>query len=276
MKHFLLSCVNYNSYNELVNYLKSIDEAAEQAKELVHVDVVISDNSINKKIIDTSGFTSINCQTFLNENVGYLGAALSLINQADISQYDFVIISNVDLKLSTAFFNNIISIDLTDKGINISNIGWISPRIFTEKYQKDESPLMIKRPTKFKLILLEWLYRIDFLEGLYIYFHQFRHRERKYLSSQSSCEIYAGHGSLMIFTQMFFLQNQKLVFPSFMYAEEIYFAELVRLTNLKTVYIPGVYVENIGNVSTTFLGYKKRCSMNLKSLSTVRKMFFTI
>jgi len=275
MKHFLLSCVNYNSYNELVNYLKSIDEAAEQAKELVHVDVVISDNSINKKKIDTSGYTSINCQTFLNENIGYLGAALSLINQADISQYDFVIISNVDLKLSTAFFKNIINIDLTDKGINISNIGWISPRIFTTKSQKDESPLMIKRPTKFKLILLEWLYRIDFLEGLYIYFHQFRHRERKYLSSQSSCEIYAGHGSLMIFTKMFFLQNQKLVFPSFMYAEEIYFAELVRLTNLKTVYIPGVYVENIGNVSTTFLGYKKRCSMNLKSLSTVRKMFFT-
>ena len=275
MKHILLSCVNYNSYIELVDYLQSIDDAAEQVKELVRVDVVISDNSINKKKINTSGYTSINCRIFLNENIGYLGGALSSINLSDLSNYDFVIISNVDLKLSTSFFLNIINIDLTDRGLDITNIGWITPRIFTPKTQKDENPLMLKRPTKTKLILLELLYKMDFLEGLYVYFYGFRHRERKYLSSQSSCEIYAGHGSLMIFTQKFFLQNKNLVFPSFMYMEEIYFAELVRLSDLKTVYIPSIYVESIGNVSTGFLGYKKRCSMSLDSLSKIRKMFFS-
>jgi len=64
MKYILLSCVNYNSYNELVDYLQSINEAAAYAKEVVFIDVVISDNSIIKTTINTSIYTSINCCIF--------------------------------------------------------------------------------------------------------------------------------------------------------------------------------------------------------------------
>lgn len=267
MKHILLSCVNYNSYNELVDYLQSINEAAEQAKEVVRIDVLISDNSIKKTIINASGYTSINCRIFLNENIGYLGGALSSINQSDVSQYDFVIISNVDLKLSVTFFLDVINSDL-------NNIGWITPRIFTPKTHKDENPFMIERPSKIKLMLQLLLYKQAFIYSLYAYFSKFRHRERKHLAKQPSCKIYAGHGSLMIFTKSFIMQNLNLEFPAFMYGEEIFFAELLRLSHLETIYVPNIYVENIGKVSTRLLSYKRLCSMNLESLSKLRKMYF--
>jgi len=58
-----------------------------------------------------------------------------------------------------------------------------------------------------------------------------------------SCKIYAGHGSIMIFTKAFMMKNLDLEFPAFMYGEEIFFAELVRLSHLETIYVPNIYVE---------------------------------
>lgn len=60
-----------------------------------------------------------------------------------------------------------------------------------------------------------------------------------------------------------------------MYGEEIYFAELVRQSHLTTEYYPQLVVNNIGNVSTRFLGNKRKCQMSKVSLSAIRHLFFT-
>ena len=55
---------------------------------------------------------------------------------------------------------------------------------------------------------------------------------------------------------------------------EIYFAELVRKSHLKSEYYPQLVVNNIGNVSTQFLGNKRKCQMSKVSLSAIRQLYF--
>ena len=64
------------------------------------------------------------------------------------------------------------------------------------------------------------------------------------------CAIYAGHGSFMLFTNAFVQHYPALQFPGFMYAEEIFFAELVRIAQLKVIYTPQLRIHNIGNINT--------------------------
>ena len=56
---------------------------------------------------------------------------------------------------------------------------------------------------------------------------------------------------------------------------EIYFVDVVRQSHLTTEYYPQLVVNNIGNVSTRFLGNKRKCQMSKVSLSAIRHLFFT-
>ena len=64
-------------------------------------------------------------------------------------------------------------------------------------------------------------------------------------------DVYAGHGSFMIFTKAFFLKKPKLQYPVFLFGEEIYFAELMRSYSLKVTYIPRLKVFDKEHISTS-------------------------
>ena len=89
-----------------------------------------------------------------------------------------------------------------------------------------------------------------------------------------SCTIYAGHGSFMLFTKEFIAQYDDLQFPTFLYGEEIFFAELIRAANLKVLYAPTLLINNTGNVSTGRVSLKQRSQWSIESLLAIYNTYF--
>lgn len=272
MKKIAFLCVNYNSYKELDDYLQSISLAATFAVEQLMVDVAVVDNSTTNIQPIREQYDNIKLRLFpFHENLGYMGGAtkaLDILGKEVVCSYDFVIISNVDLKLSPSFFTELLV-------VNTDNVGWIVPRIFTPKRETDENPQMLARPSRFKYYLSRYIYILPFIHSLYAYFGRFRYEDKKHLSLDVlPIDIYAGHGSIMIFTQTFIKTLADFVYPMFLYGEEIFFAEKIRANQLRTVFYPAIYVENVGNVSTSLLSDKTKCKYMYKANSYNYKTFF--
>ncbi len=271
-KSILFLCVNYNSYDELNNYLFSIEKAYTNYKDELKIDVLVADNTVDGHgLIDYSELKSVTVDLKpYHENLGYLGAIMRLINDKgaeSVKSYDFVIMSNVDLLLTETFFMSLLS-----AGINISKVGWVAPKIISLAENKDRNPKILKRPSKERLekILVMFKYPI-----LYRIYYDFIYKLRnKKLQTISDNRIYAGHGSMMIFTNAFMLENIAFRFPCFLFGEELFFGELVRLSNLDVIYVPEIIVHDIDHVSTSKLKRSNYCKMNYESLKELIKIYW--
>lgn len=243
MKKYLLICVTYHSDEALHVFVESVHRAAERVKGKIQIDIEIADNS--------------------KENLGYLGGALPIYN-AKAQNYDFVSISNVDLELASDFFEQLIQID-------VRKTGWIAPDIYTDKMNRHENPYMMLRPTKRNFYIWNIIYSCTWIYRLYYCLYRLKNRQR---TIYPKGEIYAGHGSFMLFTKAFVEQNPNLHFPAFMYGEEIWFAELVRLASLNVIYMPDMHIANIGQLSTGLVSQKQKSQWSKDSLCAIYKRFF--
>ena len=243
MKKILLICVNYKSDDMLQKFVESIHRAETAVKEHLQIDIQVADNSEN--------------------NVGYMGGALEIYNK-QASDYDFVSISNVDLTLTSNFFEKLLTIDT-------QHIGWIAPDIYTQKIDRHENPYFLSRPTKCHFIIWDIIYSCTIIYRIYYSLHLLKNRKK---TIYPTCYIYAGHGSFMLFTKAFVQQNPELHFPGFMYGEEIFMAELVRAAQLKVIYTPTLQIHNIGNINTSLINQAQKSKWSKNSLRAIYKQFF--
>lgn len=244
MKKYLLICVTYHSDEALHAFVESIHRAAERVKGNLQVDIEIADNG--------------------KQNLGYLGGALPIYN-AKAQGYDFVSISNVDIELAPDFFEQLLKIDVT-------NIGWLAPDIYTDKINHHENPYMLTRPTKRNFRIWSIIYSCTWIYRIYYRLHLLKNKQQKVYPE---CTIYAGHGSFMLFTKAFVQEYPVLQFPGFMYAEEIFFAELVRRAQQHVLYTPALHIGNTGNINTGKINQKQKSAWNKESLRAIYKQFFT-
>ena len=98
--------------------------------------------------------------------------------------------------------------------------------------------------------------------------------KNKYAKVYPAGDIYAGHGSFMLFTKTFVENNPDLHFPGFMYSEEIFMAELVRNARLNVRYCPTLHIANIGNISTGLINQSRKSRWSKESLRAIYKQFF--
>ena len=243
MKKYLLICVTYHSNKELQAFLESVRYAAKVVEGQMTVDIKVADNSAN--------------------NLGYFGGALQIYNRY-AQDYDYVSISNVDLQLEPDFFEKLLAIDTND-------VGWIAPDIYTDKLDRHENPYMLSRPTKLNFFIWNIIYSNTWIYRMYHALYLLKNKKSKIYPA---CDIYAGHGSFMLFTKAFVLSNLELHFPGFMYGEEIYMAELVRKAQLKVSYCPTLRIANIGNINTGSIEQKLKSQWSKESLRAIKHMFF--
>ncbi len=243
MKKYLLIGVNYKSDEALQQFVESVQHAAKAVEGQVTVDITIADNSEN--------------------NLGYLGGALQIYN-AKAKEHDFVSISNVDLRMAEDFFEKLLAIDTTD-------IGWIAPDIYTTKIDRHENPYMLSRPTKRNFRIWRMIYSNTLIYSLYHKLYLLKSTKKPIYPA---CDIYAGHGSFMLFTKAFVNKNAELHFPSFMYGEEIYMAELVRKAQLKVSYCPTLHIANTGNISTGLINQTQKSKWSKESLHALYTTYF--
>lgn len=243
MKKYLLICVSYKSDEALHTFVESVHRAAKAVENKMIVDIKIADNS--------------------EHNLGYFGGASQVYNTL-AKDYDFVSISNVDLKLAPDFFEQLLQIDTT-------GIGWIAPDIYTDKIDRHENPNMLKRPEKCNFFIWNIIYSSTWIYRLYYRLHLLKSKKAKIYPA---CHIYAGHGSFMLFTMAFVQKNPDIHFPGFMYGEEIYMAELVRKAHLNVVYCPALHIANTGNISTGLINQAQKSRWSKESLLAIYKQFF--
>ena len=243
MKKFLLICVTYHSDKELQVFMESVQRAQKRVNGIMQVDIEVADNG--------------------QDNRGYLGGALPIYT-AKAQDYDYVSISNVDLELAEDFFEQLLTVDT-------KNIGWIAPDIYTDKINRHENPYMFARPTKRNFAIWDIIYSSTLIYRLYHRLYLLKNKKTKVFPR---CQIYAGHGSFMLFTRSFVEQNPEIHFPTFMYGEEIWFAELTRSAQLTVQYIPTLRIANIGNISTGLINQSQKSKWCKESLLAIYKQFF--
>ena len=245
MVKILIVCVNYNSYPELRNYLSSIETSLVTNSLSCRVDVWVADNSSEKEVVDTTQYKHICVQVKSLNNLGYLGGAAAVINNLpNLADYDFVIISNVDILFTDTTIAGIVKKQVS------SDVLWLSPRLYSIKYGVNLHVEKRYRPSKRKMYLYRFLYQYPLLRRVQHYFAVRKYKNENYMNSSLDVEIYSGCGSCFILTKEYFRVFPKLNYPLFLYGEEMYLAELIHSVNRKVIYCPMICIQVIGGVST--------------------------
>ena len=261
----LIVAVNYNSYMQLNRFLESIRASIRACKEDLHVEVVVVDNSSAKQNVEMqpNEIFDLNVESF--ENLGYFGGAQTIINKyRDKSKYDYIAISNVDLKLNEDFFEQLSKYELP-KGT-----GWVAPSVFSLQENRDKKTL--NRPTKrkFKALCLLFKYPILFK----VYWNTFYKRHRSSGDVNVEGEVYSGHGAFFLLTREFFKHIHTLDFKPFLFCEENYIAELLLENSLKCIYVPKLKIWDEEHVSTGVIDYRKMCRYNYEAHKFIYDSFY--
>ena len=274
--------VTYNSYDALDNYIASVGKALEAAADsTISVKIHVADNSTFSRN-EECGMWNENSQraeTTHYDNPGYLPAALKTVYSEDYASYDYIIISNVDVTLDETFFTA-----LRDLKPDPDTV-WIAPFIWSPSEHRDVNPKIQERYTKKRLRLLRLFFRFPLVWYTY---SKSVYRLRKGNQGDNSASdisltshhspltsnIYAGHGSFMIFRPAIFQQEPPLNYPVFLFCEEIFMAEMARRIGKKTTHCPSVKVWDCEHASTGLMGLWRYCKYNHDALSYIIKHFY--
>lgn len=269
----LIICVNYNSYDRLEIFLKSVVNSIEQINNNLKCDVSIVDNSTERKKINASSFDiegKLNVSIIESENLGYFGSALKVYNEhSNINTYDYIFITNVDLQVNTDFFYILNSLDINE------NVAWIAPSIFSKFENRDKNPQRINRCSKIKLQLLYLLYSFPIIERFYSKIIYPKRKGKRVNQKQfQSQNIYCGHGSFIILTRQFIKNNSILNYPCFLFCEELFLGEIIKNEGLKVIYEPSLKIFDDEHVSTGKLSSRNYYKYNRTSLSWILHTFY--
>lgn len=273
MKNILIISVNYNSYDKLGIFLKSVVNSLEKLNENLKCEIIIVDNSTERKEFNTSSFNIEGklCVSIIeSENYGYFGSALNVYNaHSKSNSYDYIFITNVDLQVDSDFFTIFNSLEINE------NVAWIAPSIFSRFENRDKNPQRINRCSKTKLLMLYLLYLFPVMERFY---SKLIYPKRKNKSSNPKQfqvqNIYCGHGSFIILTKHFIKNNPTLNYPCFLFCEELFLGETIKNEGLNVIYEPSLKIFDDEHVSTGKLPSRNYYKYNRTSLSWILRTYY--
>jgi GT2 family glycosyltransferase len=287
----LLICVNYNSRQETIRFVKSLFQVVKGGNKL---SILIVDNSDveAEKVKDLASIITVNDTSILSidyiepsVNLGYFGGA-----QYGLDFYlkskplpELVILSNVDLFfVQDDFFQK-----LDEQKINYE-IGCISPSILSST-NVAQNPYQSYRPSKISILIKCWIYKYYFTYQVYELLFKLKssiyavvsknsnNKENHKFSideSPSANQIYATHGSCFILTKSYFEKGGNFTYPCFLYGEEFFIAEELRRLGLTTIYNPNLKLIHHGQVSTGKMTTRTKQEQIIKSLSYIISTYF--
>ena len=272
MKSLAVFCVNYNSYKELYDYVRSVDVAAGECSD-IRVDVYVIDNTDkNYQPINISA-SHVNIKLFDHHmNYGYFGAVCHAIKEVNLDDYDYYVISNVDVLVDKDIFQKLVAQKYPE------NTGIIAPRIFSKHLLKNLNPVRLERYSYNRLKMLLFLNDHSVLNTFLLWLRKRIYRLRKSsnaaVEAEQMSKLYLAHGSFILLTKEFYKRCGLIDYPIFLYCEEIYLAELCRKHDLLTVYDGTLKLTDIGMVSTGHLKKKQFCKYNHDAITYIINTFY--
>lgn len=259
-------CVTYFSYKELYNYLQSLENAIANVSD-ISLSVFVADNTTDEyQQIDFSPFSHLNATQFpFHENLGYFGAISKMMIQTSPLEFQYVILSNVDVIVTPDFFAKLMT------HLYNEDEGWIAPATISIENGYDLNPQATNRYSLLKLKTLLFLYNHPFIMRIY---ENTMYRTRRNIPHNAGT-VYAGHGSFIILTNKYFSECGIIDYPVFLYGEEIYLGEMCHLHGLKVNYIPELVVNDIGKVSTGKMKRDFYYQCNIKAIKYLIDTYFS-
>ena len=264
MRNIAVYCVNYHSYDSLGRYLSSDDEAAAQAEDGLNLAVFVGDNTEQSQTVDYEPAHFALHVVPTGRNMGYFGAVRLLMEQHSPQNYDYTIISNVDVLLSADFFTTLVSMPAE------SDLGWLAPQIYSHLEGRDRNPKILRRYAKRKLQVLRALFAVPPLYNLYTHT---AYKQKKFVHHEAG-DIYAGHGSFIILTQAYFRCCGIIDYPVFLFCEEIYLGEMCQKHSLRVRYVPTLKVTDAEHASTGTFRRSRYCRYNYQALSYILSTYY--
>lgn len=265
MKNIAIYCVNYHSYSALEEYLLSLDNANRRKEVLLTV--FVGDNTDTNvqelKFVPQSFKLKI---YQIGKNLGYFGAIKYMMQQCSPLEYDYSIISNVDVTLNENTLTTLAKMNKED------SCGWIAPAIISGSEDRDKNPKITNRYSKKKLSILSILFKYHWLYNLYTHTIY----KRKKYTKREAMKIYAGHGSFIILTNEYFKKCGIIDYPVFLFCEEIYLGEQCKQHNLKVLYEPAIIIYDTEHVSTSKFKNKQYCRFNYEAIKYILTRYYSI
>lgn len=208
------------------------------------------------------------------DNLGYMGAATLAIDYFR-SQHPgikpIVILSNTDIEFTSERFLE----QLLAKSGSFDVAG---PSIRSTITNSELNPFARERYSRTKLTFLLLVYSFY---PFYLFYQTLSLIKRKlFLSKPSKAvndqheEVYAIHGSFMVFSPSYFERGGDLNFGSFLYEEELFVAEKARLNGMRTIFIPSLQLLHREHATTGTYKLGKHIRWMKNSVQYILKTFY--
>lgn len=243
-------CVNYGSNSLSIKYLESLKKAYSRVEGRVELQLLLVDNTSPSaeqekflKAVSTFPFADA---IRAEDNLGYFGAVRFGLRRLGVGQgreIDWLIVSNVDVEVASDFFESLLSKD--------ASVGVIAPAIISKRTGQDRNPKM-KSPLKLrKAKLQKIIFSTYWMQNFYLQFALLKSFLIRPLQSSCSVKnIYAPHGSFVIFSRAFLEKGGHFEFPCFLFGEELFIGQQARKLGLSVAYEPDLRVVDFDHAST--------------------------
>jgi GT2 family glycosyltransferase len=177
-------------------------------------------------------------------NLGYFGGAM-LGHETLDCRADWVIVTNTDIQLTSEVLQDLSALSLPD------DVGVIAPSILTPS-GRDQNPYMLSRPTESEMRRRRRMFASVIVARAVVFASSWR-------ASRAAAEdgrgkkpsnIYAPHGSFIIFSREYFARGGNLRHPPFLFGEEVTVAEQCRAMGLSVRYAPELQVRHAEHQAT--------------------------
>ena len=225
-------------------------------------DSFLSLNTMKKKVnLDIEIIRSI-------KNTYYWGG-IQLGLKNDKKDYNWIIACNNDVEFNdNRFFKKL---DALEKG----SYNIIAPQIISSLTNKDLNPFMLK-PISFIYEIYYSLYYLSFSTSKIVHkigslFTLIKTMSK--IKNSVNCQIYAGHGSCMIFSKDYFSNGGFLETGFTMYGEEVSTAEIAKIVNSPIYYIPSLSLLHNEHQSTNKVSSKDNFLHSKKTYYFLKKKY---
>lgn len=265
MTNIAVYCVNYHSYAALATFVESVKSSLAQAAN-VRLTLHVADNTDRDwQPVSVAAAPNLSVRVFdYHINDGYFGAVKKMMLAASPLDFDYSLVSNVDLTLDAAFFKTLAARKTAQ------DEGWIAPCIFSETEKRDRNPKIVCRYSKKRLQLLRLMFRFP---ALYTLYTRTAYR-RKQFSRHAQGQYYAGHGAAIILTREYSRRCGIIDYPVFLFCEEIYLAEQCLRNGLKVVYDPAMKIFDVGGVSTGKMKSRVYARRNAEAINYILNNYY--
>ena len=265
--HTIYIGVNFKTPEKAIEWVNSIH--ATNPKSLI----VLVDNSSshNQELYEKIKEKAVYIDS--HENLGYFnGAAYGLHEIGKKHSFDWLAVTNVDLKLCTTNVDGLLD--------RYANAGIVAPSIISYDTGFDKNPYRLHRQSKKSVLIKKYAFSNRLFASIYSslsavrnYLIRINHKEGK--KCDEGTAIYLPYGAAFFFSSKYFNTGCSIDFPLFLFGEELYVAEQARRAGIDIVYVPSIIFMNYEHASTSKLSSKSICRRNYDAMKFILDEFYS-